>query len=75
MYDGKVEAGEKDRKFGATSAVSLALCRTVAAKTELSRKIKRFINGSVYVPTLSEPLVMSFGQQRKGPDRGYERLK
>lgn len=54
VYDGKMEAGKMDRKFGATSAVSLALGHTIVAKTELSHKIKHsFINRSVYAPTLA----------------------
>lgn len=56
VHDGKMEAGEMDRKFGATPAVSLALCHTVVVKTELSRRI--LISPSTLQPS---PLVMSFG--------------
>ena len=50
--EGRMER-EKDRQFGAASAMMRALCRAVVVKKELSRKAKLSIYWSIYVPTLT----------------------
>ncbi|KAI3354969.1 hypothetical protein L3Q82_004770 [Scortum barcoo] len=58
--EGKMER-EIDRRIGAASAVMRSVYRTVVVKKELSRKAKLSIYRSIYVPTLTSPMVMNFG--------------
>uniref|UniRef100_A0A3P8VZB6 Spliceosome associated factor 3, U4/U6 recycling protein n=1 Tax=Cynoglossus semilaevis TaxID=244447 RepID=A0A3P8VZB6_CYNSE len=50
--DGRIER-EIDRRIGAAAAVMRSLYRSVVVKKELSRKAKRSIYRSIYVPTLT----------------------
>ncbi|KAI3360026.1 hypothetical protein L3Q82_014350 [Scortum barcoo] len=60
--EGKMER-EIDRRIGAASAVMRSVYHrpTVVVKKELSRKAKLSIYRSIYVPTLTSPMVMNFG--------------